>query len=108
MIEICGTSCTSMLHSFFKSYVLPVFLGQKDLCFCPNCSKVVLEGDEIESSNEHSVCCDDCDTWWHWKCANITSQEQVNGVYVCPGCILDISQSCDGDFNDVHTIHRPK
>ena len=93
---------------FFKSYVLPVLLGQKDLCFCPNCSKVVLEGDEIESSNEHSVCCDDCDTWWHWKCANITSREQVNGVYVCPGCILDISQSCDGDFNDVHTIHRPK
>ena len=32
---------------FFKSYVLPVLLGQKDLCFCPNCSKVVLEGDEI-------------------------------------------------------------
>lgn len=78
---------------FFKGYIFPVLLGERKLCHCPKCNKVVLESEEIVNAGEQSVCCDQCDIWWHWQCAGINNEEEVPDVFVCPSCIFDIANS---------------
>lgn len=62
---------------FFKSYELKVLLGLQTIYFCPVCSKVILEGEELpQSSLDNSVCCDQCSAWFHFKCVDIENIEE--------------------------------
>ena len=89
-------SCATL---FFRSYVLPVLLEKRELGICPKCNCLVLEEDEIDQLGMQSVCCEDCNTWWHWECAGITSSEEVEGIFNCPSCVLDMAtmsyQDCE-------------
>ncbi|XP_015780693.1 PREDICTED: uncharacterized protein LOC107358609 [Acropora digitifera] len=93
---------------FYKTYVLPVLLGYRDIYQCPKCDKVILEEPEItDMSVENSVCCDTCSTWWHLPCANLLEDAAESlESWMCPSCLVEVADShsdSDKDFDDVPT-----
>jgi hypothetical protein len=38
------------------------------------------------SINDRAVCCNECNKWFHLRCANITSMECTSN-WTCPGCV---------------------
>ena len=53
-------------HFSERLYVKNAFPRERELCCCPKCNNIVLEGDEVDKPGEQSVCCEECNVWWHW------------------------------------------
>lgn len=72
------------------------------MCCCPKCNNIVLKGDEVDKPGTQSVCCEECNVWWRWECAEITSEEQVEGAFVSPSCLSDMASVCleDNELSD--------
>lgn len=89
------------LTVFYKSYVLPCLLGYRDVFECPKCDKVILEDNEInEPSQENSICCDNCNTWWHLLCAGLTNKcATALESWLCFSCLIDAAAT-DSDESD--------
>ena len=47
---------------------------------CPTCKKSV---DNVQPS----ICCDDCDNWYHWSCVGITIAPDEDDSWFCSPCI---------------------
>ncbi|CAC5370028.1 unnamed protein product [Mytilus coruscus] len=76
------------LTIFFKAYVVPYLLCNKQLCVCPKCDKVCCEIEEISYQLESSVLCECCDLWYHWKCVGIKNNPTIE-TWVCSSCLLN-------------------
>lgn len=76
------------LTIFFKAYVVPYLLCNKQLCVCPKCDKVCCEIEEISNQLESSVLCECCDLWYHWKCVGFKSNPTTE-TWVCSSCLLN-------------------
>ena len=82
------------LQVFFQQYVAKVLLAIKPLAFCASCEKVLLEENEItkDEAGEKSVCCDQCNSWYHYKCQSITHiDEEIN--WFCHKCLTDMPEN---------------
>ena len=70
---------------FYKGYVVRVLLGLVGIFYCPACETLCLEPNEIESSDKNSICCDQCELWYHWGCEGLASEpQQVH--WLCSSC----------------------
>ena len=59
------------------------------------------------ASNHRGLCCDDCDKWWHMKCAGVSANEyrrlgQCCDLWLCPVCCLP--PMTDSYFNTNTTL----
>ncbi|CAG2201964.1 unnamed protein product [Mytilus edulis] len=36
--------------------------------FCPSCNHIVKNSENVENFIDHSICCDICDLWYHFRC----------------------------------------
>ena len=69
---------------------------QKPVKFCADCEKVLLTKDEIaeNEANEKSICCDQCSSWYHYKCQSIIHiDKEIN--WLCCNCLTDIPQNIE-------------
>ncbi len=63
---------------------------------CATCEKVILEEAEInKKSEEKSILCDSCGTWWYLPCAGLTLCDKPLDFWVCPRCLIDVKSSLD-------------
>ena len=82
------------LQIFFQQYVAKALLAIKPVKFCADCEKVLLTKDEIaeDEANEKSICCDQCSSWYHYKCQSIIHiDKEIN--WLCCNCLTDIPQN---------------
>ena len=82
------------LEVFFQQYVAKVLLAIKPLAFCAPCEKVLLEENKItkDEAREKSVCCDQCKSWYHYKCQSTTHiDEEINWFY--HNCLTDMPEN---------------
>ena len=102
-IEFC-LSVVNNITLFYKSFVLPCLLGYREIFECPKCAKVILEADEISDlSNENSVCCDSCSTWWHLPCAKLTVHvADTLDLWLCQSCLADAANLHDPQDDDLN------
>ena len=47
---------------------------------CPTCHMIV-------DNNKPSICCDDCDNWYHWHCVGISVAPDEDDSWFCHPCI---------------------
>ena len=73
------------LSVFFKGYICPVLLGDKDIVYCVECQEALLEINEIkpkERSKDGRIKCDQCNCSYHLKCAEmVPRQSNLSFVY---------------------------
>ena len=80
------------LEVFFKSFVCPALLFIKPLVYCAYCDKILLQENEIDSSEEdqlNSIQCDKCGCWFQLKCENLTVKDAslLDDEWVCSCCL---------------------
>lgn len=98
----------SNLDYFFKKYLASCLLFDADqldvlddhehqpmeldeeegsVCFCRVCNQVVKEQDGISTFREGSIACDNCESWFHFKCKKMTkSALQNTDRWLCTYC----------------------
>lgn len=65
----------------------PMKLEEGSVCFCRVCNQVVKEQDGISSFREGSIACDNCESWYHFKCIKMTkSALQNTDRWLCTYC----------------------
>ena len=82
------------LQIFFQQYIAKTLLAIKPLVFCSSCEKFLLKEDEIakDEAEEKSICCDQCNSWYHYKCQSITHLDQeIN--WLCLNCLTDLPEN---------------
>ena len=42
---------------------------------------------EIGAADVNSIACDDCDQWFHFRCAGILDEKAPEGAFSCPSCV---------------------
>ena len=78
------SSIEGNLVFFFKTYVATYLLGAKSFVVCPICGQLCLEEEELTSADQHSVCCDVCNLWFHWN--RVTYSDTSSEAFCCPLC----------------------
>ncbi|XP_022325057.1 uncharacterized protein LOC111125467 [Crassostrea virginica] len=57
------------------------------VCFCVICKNQVFEKENIKSFGQRSICCDLCDTWFHFSCVGIKKSSLKNmDTWLCSRC----------------------
>lgn len=57
------------------------------VCFCRICNQVVKEQDGISTFREGSIACDNCESWYHFKCIKMKKSALQNiDRWLCTYC----------------------
>ena len=88
---------TSSLDVFFKHWIAPILVGEEHLMHCGSCSRICLRPEEIgdDMLKERSVCCDQCQLWFHYGCQSVPSNVDDLDNWFCLPCVSAM-------FSDVH------
>lgn len=67
-----------------------VLLGLHVIFFCAVFKRPILECEELpDDSPDNSVCCDNCDLWFHFHCVQVSSIEEEQ-EWLCQACLEDL------------------